>query len=504
MQKKRDKEEREEIDHLKKYVLLLQSKLEEVTSPPYIAATVLDIGDKTVRVAVDNVGSFEVSSDKEVKEKIKKGSRVVLNEMTKAIVDFSEFSESGGATAIVEQVMESRLKVSAEGRTYLVLNGLEQVKAGDEVLLDPSANLAVERFAKNKTKYDLEEVPEAPWENIGGLEETIRQIKQEIEDPFTYKDVYARYGRKPARGILLYGPPGCGKTLVAKSIAYNLSKITNKNCGDKTKGRFINVKGPEILDKWVGNSEANIRRIYQTAREVAEETKNPVVIFIDEAESVLKTRGSGISTDIYDSIVPQFLSEMDGMSEQSNVITILATNREDILDPGVLRDGRVDKKIQVPRPGKRGCGEIFEIYLKSKPLQPKIFGKQTVPEVSERLSEFIYEDDNLVYKVVSAKDGNLVGKFTYKNLISGALIKGIVDRASTYAIEREIKSGDCDRGISQGDLEKAMHKEFKENTGFAQVLVKDDWEDVFGAQGKMYQDAQRNGYLILENVLQKR
>lgn len=481
-----------ELEEAKKTILLMQEELEAVTKPPYIAGTVLEIGDETVRVSVDNLGTYEVSSDKKIKKDVKKGSRVVLSSMTKAVVGYSEFDMLGGEIASVEEVVGDRLKISRKGEMSFVLTAVEDVKAGEDILLDPSGVIAIEKLEKKKTRYDLEEIPEAPWNKIGGLENTIVKIKEEIEDPFVHKDIYAKYGKKPAKGILLYGPPGCGKTMIAKSIAYNLAQIGDSK---EKKGRFIRINGPEILDKWLGNSEANIRRIYESAREIASKFDYPVVVFIDEAESVLKVRGSGISTDIYDSIVPQFLSEMDGINSKDNVITVLATNREDILDPALLRDGRVDKKIKVPRPNQQGATEIFRIYLKDKPVQKGSFGKKDYNEVAEELANRIYDDNNVAYNVVSSKHGS-IGTFTYKNLISGAMIKGIVDKASSYAIGREISGGTS--GLSEKDLEKAVQEEFRENTDFAQTLVKDDWEDVFGAQGKQYHDAFRQGYLMLE------
>ncbi|MBI2045364.1 AAA family ATPase [Candidatus Pacearchaeota archaeon] len=489
----------EEIREMRKTILLMQEELEGLKKPPFMPGTVLDVGQRAARISMDGGGIYEIPADEGLKRKVKRGSRVVLNPVTKSVIGYSEFASLGGEVATIDEVLDDRLRVQNKGESRIVLNSVEGVKPGDEVMLDPSKAVAVKGFSRKKTRYALEEVPIAPWTNIGGLEETIAKVRQEIEEPFIHRKVFERYGRKPVKGILLYGPPGCGKTMIARSIAYNLAQVNKEKRATNANGHFIKINGPEILDKWVGNSEANIRRIYGAAREAGSENGSPVVVFIDEAESVLKTRGSGISTDIYDSIVPQFLSEMDGLNEHNNVITVLATNREDIIDPAILRDGRVDRRIKVPRPNQKGTSEIFQIYLRDKPMQKTSKGKVVDPaDLSKKLAEGIYDDENIVYAVVHPVNG-VLGNFQYRDFISGAMIEGIIDRASTYAIQREIKGEKT--GISQEDLERSIEEEFMEHTDFAQTLVRDDWEGVFGGQGRQYQKACAQGYLILENML---
>lgn len=490
----------DKLEEAQKTILLLQDEVNKLSSPPYMSGTILDISKKTTRISIDGQGIYEIPSDEAWKAKAKRGLRVILNPMSKAIIGYSEFNSLSGEIAIVDEVLKDRLRVQNKGESYIVLNSIEGVKPGDEVMLDPSKVLALERFSKKKTRYSLEEVPEAPWSNIGGLEGTITQIKQEVEDPFVHRKVFKKYDRKPVKGILLYGPPGCGKTMIGKSIAYNIAQISKDAKGKKSNGHFIKINGPEILDKWVGNSEATIRRIYESARESAQENESPVVVFIDEAEAVLKTRGSGISTDVYDSIVPQFLAEMDGLNGHSNILTVLATNREDILDPAVLRDGRVDRRIKVSRPSQEGAAEIFQIYLAGKPLQGSS-KKGIIQEVSARLASNIYDDKNIIYAVVHPAQG-VLGNFNYRHLVSGAMIKGIVDRASSYAIQREIAKGK--KGISSADLNRSVNDELAEHAGFSQTLVRDDWEDVFGSQGRQYQRSSMQGYLVLENMLKNK
>ena len=483
---------------LEKVVLVLEEEVKRLSSPPYITGTILDLGKKTAKVAIDGTDqAYEVVADAKIKEKLKRGARIVLNPKTQAIIDYSEFTTDTGELAIVDEATNGKLRVNVKGEPRIILSAIEGVKAGDEVLLDPSGKLAISKSDNKKTKYHLEEVPNAPWTNVGGLEEVIGKIQDEIEQPFLHQEVYAKYGRKPAKGILLYGPPGCGKTLIAKSIAYNLAKLTTGKEG-KINGHFISIKGPEILDKWVGNSEANIRRIYQTARETAQETNSPVVVFIDEAEAVLKTRGTGISSDVGDTIVPQFLAELDGINGNGNVVTVLATNREDILDPAVVRDGRIDRKVKVPRPSKEGAREIFNLYLEGKPLQGLPILRKSVEAISKEITDQIYDSEKIAYNVISPRDGFL-GSFSYRHLISGAMIKGIVDRACGYAIKREIENK-RKSGLTREDLEQAAEEEFSDNLGFSQSLVKDDWQDVFGEKGRYYQDLAHQGYLVLEKA----
>lgn len=481
---------------MKEYIALLESELERLSAPPYVGATILEIGKKTARVGIDGIGIHEVALPddkglrKEMRQNLQSGSRVTVNPQSKAVIDFSEFNPQDGITAVVEELSKTRVKVSQRGETKYVLNSVDGLKPGDEVLLDPSEIMVRERISSRKTKYSLEKVQKAPWSDIGGLESTIEQIRDEVETPFVHKEVYTRYGRSPAKGILLYGPPGCGKTMIAKSIAYNLAQLI----GNGEDAHFINVKGPEILDKFVGNSEANIRRIYATAREIANGA--PVVVFIDEAESVFKSRGTGISTDVYDSIVPQFLAEMDGLNGNANIITILATNREDIIDSAVLRDGRVDRKIRVPRPDKSGATQIFGIYLKDKPIQSKGL-LRTTPDLAKAAVEAIY-DEKTPALYATVKDES-IGSFYNRHFVSGAMIKGMIDRATGYAIKREISTGKKG-GLTPEDLSQAFSEEMNETTAFTQSLVKDDWIDVFGAKGRNYHDLCSRGYVLLERA----
>ncbi|HLC56176.1 MAG TPA: AAA family ATPase [Candidatus Nanoarchaeia archaeon] len=484
-----------EYEEMQTTILLLEEEVNRLREPPYKAGTVLQLGKKTVRLIVDGGSFIEVAmpSDKglsaEIRKKLRSGARVILNGAG-AIVDYSEFDKTiCGEITTVDEINCDRLRVNVRGEPRMVLNTLKDVKVGDEVQLDLSGLLVTERFDRKKTRYVLEKIPQAPWNNIGGLEKAICDIRGEIEEPFLHRDIFNRYGQGPAKGILLYGPPGCGKTMIAKSIAYNLAKLTGNGAG-----HFISVKGPEILDKFVGNSEANIRRIYGAARDEAKESNVPTVVFIDEAESIMKARGSGISTDVYDSIVPQFLAEMSGLNGGDyEVVTVLATNREDIIDPAILRDGRVDIKIRIPRPDRKGAEQIFKIYLKDRPMRGLMAStKGLVEEIVER----IYDDETAAYNIISPT--GIIGSFGYQNLISGAMIKGIIDRGCKSAIRREIEGGK--KGLEKEDLYRAVKEKFDENSEFTQALVRDDWEVVFGGEGKQLYEMYRHGHLHLQKA----
>jgi len=479
-------EQKDEIGELEKENMILRGEIERLSKPPFRGAYVLEIGEDTARVAVEGDGVYEVSlpadqgPTRDLRRKLEKGVRVVVNSKEKAIVELSEFGQVGTEIGTVDEIDEDKVRVSLGGSQKFIDNAIMDLKKGDEVLVDPTGTTTVERFDRTQNDFLLEDIPVAPWENIGGLEGTIQEIRDEIELPYLNPEVFERYGRNPIKGILLYGPPGCGKTMIAKSIAYTVSRANGKAAG-----KFINVKGPEILEKWVGNAEAKIRRIYQSARESSAETGAPTIVFIDEAEAVMKKRGSGISTDIYDSIVPQFLAEMSGVNGNDNVITVLATNREDVMDPAIIRADRIDRRIKVSRPDRDGTRDIFRIYLKDKPFREG----QLAEGISEELTDRIFDEESVVYTVHTPQGAQ--GEFLYKHFVSGAMIKGIVDRGVGYAIKREIQGGE--KGLTFEDLGNALEQEFVGNTDFSQSLVEDDWESIFGHEGKAYQAAHRQG-----------
>lgn len=493
----------ERLEEQQKEIEARDVEIAALKAPPYLTGTVINIGEEHAKISVDGQGTFEIPVESVKVSGAEVGVKVILNRENLAVLEHSEFPESNGELAIAEEILDNkRLKALVKGETHIVFYNPEkgEIKAGDDLLLDGSKSLVLESFKKRGNKHGLEEVEDMPWTKIGGLESTIQSIREEIENPLLHKDVYAKYGRKPIKGALLYGPPGCGKTMLAKAIAYNLSRLFVEE-GKEVKGHFLKVDGPEILDKFVGNSEANIRRLYATAREVSEEDETPVVVFIDEAEAILKGRGTGISTDVYDSIVPQFLAEMDGLNGQANILTLLATNREDILDPAVLRDGRIDRRIKIPRPSQVGAEQIFNIYLKDKPLEKikeDLDQIETAKAFSGMLTEAIYDRNNIAYSVVAPAKGE-TAVFRYSNLISGAMIKGIVDRAVSYAISREI-SEKGENYVTLKDLERATNEEFLAHKGFHQSIVKSDWEDVFGVgKGKQLEELCKSGQIVLES-----
>ncbi|VVB78887.1 VCP-like ATPase [uncultured archaeon] len=494
--------ESRENEQLKRRVILLEgeiNRLKELALPPYIPGTVLETGNKTARVVQDNKEVYEVSLHPKLKGKVRRGTRIVLHSQTKAIINYSEFKTVSGEVYFVEENVGDRLKIrNSKGDFSVILSSLEGLKSGDEIMLDPSGSIALEKLPRRKSKYTLEKVDDSPWEKVQGLEDTIQKIRFEIEFPYVHKEIFEKHKRKPAKGILLSGPPGCGKTLIARTIAYNL------NSEARTKGKpyenFLCINGPEIFDKFLGNSEGNIRLMFRTAGEVAAQSEYPVIILFDEADSVFKTRGTGVSTDIYDSIVPTLLTEMDGLVAHKNIIVILATNREDVIDPAVLRDGRIDKKIKVPRPNKHGAKNIFKLYLDGMDFDKNLINGNSIDSIADYLTNAIYEDETPIYEVRNPSSGEILGSFGRKHLMSGALIRGLVNRADQYSIEREINGGK--EGITKGDFERALYEGFLENSGFSQMLVLDDWEDVFGSEGKDYQKSCNNGIFTLVNSYQ--
>src|SRR3989338_3799995 len=316
-------------------------------------------------------------------ETLKHGQELVLNEGLN-VIEAKGFGVKGEIVVAKEELDDERVIVTVRmDETAVAIKAVplrgQKVKPGDLLMMDPATSYLLERMPKSEVEdLILEVVPDISYENIGGLSPQIANIKENIELPFTPigRAQYIKMKLTPPKGVMLFGPPGCGKTLIAKAIARSIADRLSKETGENVKGFFINVKGPEILNKYVGESERKIREIYLKAKEKAS-SKSPVIVFIDEADSVLRTRGAGISSDVEITIVPQFLAELDGVETIENVITILASNRHDLIDPAVLRPGRIDLKIKIDRPDKCGAAEIFAIYATpTLPLHQKYFDEK--------------------------------------------------------------------------------------------------------------------------------
>ena len=379
------------------------------------------------------------------------------------------------------------LVVEAEGG-----EGTRKLRPGDSLMIDAKAGYALERIPKAEVEdLVLEEVPDVDYEDIGGLRRQIEQIRDAVELPFLHKELFREYSLRPPKGVLLYGPPGNGKTLIAKAVANSLArKIAEANGDDahEAKSYFLNIKGPELLNKFVGETERHIRLIFQRAREKASEG-TPVIVFFDEMDSIFRTRGSGVSSDVETTVVPQLLSEIDGVEGLENVIVIGASNREDMIDPAILRPGRLDVKIKIERPDAESAVDIYSKYLTPDlPLHPDDLAEfdgdrqACVDGMIQRVVERMYAetDDNRFLEVTYANGDKEIMYF--KDFNSGAMIQNIVDRAKKYAIKAFLDTGQS--GLRISHLLDSILDEFSENEDLPNTTNPDDWARISGKKGE--------------------
>jgi proteasome-associated ATPase len=368
----------------------------------------------------------------------------------------------------------------------------ETLRAGDSLLLESRSGYVYERIPKAEVEeLILEEVPDISYHDIGGLAGQIEQIRDAIELPYLHADLFKEHQLKPPKGVLLYGPPGCGKTLIAKAVANSLAKqVAARSADEVTPGKsfFLNIKGPELLNKYVGETERHIRLVFQRAREKASEGM-PVIVFFDEMDSIFRTRGSGVSSDVENTIVPQLLSEIDGVEGLENVIVIGASNREDMIDPAILRPGRLDVKIKIERPDAEAAKDIFSKYLKkSLPLHPDDMAanggspQATVEAMIQRTVERMYteSEENRFLEVTYANGDKEV--LYFKDFNSGAMIENIVARAKKMAIKQYLDIGQ--KGMRVAHLLAACVDEFSENEDLPNTTNPDDWARISGKKGE--------------------
>jgi proteasome-associated ATPase len=414
------------------------------------------------------------------------GQHVVLNEAFN-IVEPSGFVSRGEIASIVDFIADNRAIVlghTDDERVVTLAEPLrrDRLKVGDNLLYDPRTHYAFEKLPKSAVEeVVLEEIPDVTYDNIGGLGE-------QIELPYLYPDVFAEHQLLPPKGILLYGPPGCGKTLIAKAVANSLAKSVGQRTGREATPYFLNVKGPELLNKYVGETEHKLREVFKKARDKASEDI-PVVIFFDEMDSLFRMRGSGISSDMEATVVAQFLSEIDGVESLKNVIVIGASNRQDLIDPAVLRPGRLDLKIKVNRPDAEAAAEIFSKYLLADlPFHTEAeekYGSDPEKIVSGMIADTIdhmykTSEENKFLEVTYAKGEREI--FYFKDFASGAMIQNIVSRAKKRAVKRAIENNE--RGIRLDDLFDSVNEEFKENEDLPNTTNPDDWARISGRKGE--------------------
>jgi len=428
-------------------------------------------------------------------EELLRGQEVMLNEALNVVLALS-FERQGEVVMLKELLADGEralvLGQTDQERVVMLAESLadEPLKAGDSLLLESRSGYVYERIPKSEVEeLVLEEVPDIDYSDIGGLSGQIEQIRDAVELPFLHKDLFKEHQLRPPKGVLLYGPPGCGKTLIAKAVANSLAKKVAEVTG-KPDGRayFLNIKGPELLNKYVGETERHIRLIFQRAREKASEG-TPVIVFFDEMDSIFRTRGSGISSDVETTIVPQLLSEIDGVETLENVVVIGASNREDMIDPAILRPGRLDVKIKIERPDAEAARDIFGKYLRTDlPLHEDDLAEHggsreaTVAAMIQRTVERIYteEEDNRFLEVTYANGDKEV--LYFKDFNSGAMIENIVSRAKKMAIKDFLENGG--KGLRLQHLMAACIDEFKENEDLPNTTNPDDWARISGKKGE--------------------
>jgi len=476
-------------------ILALKEEVEKLTAPPSGFGVFLSVNDDgTVNISSGG-RKLRVNVHPEIDPKsLLPGQELMLNEALN-VVEACAYEIQGEVVSLKEMLGVDRALVignADEERVVQIGEPLRNrtLRAGDALLLDARSGFVLEHLPKPEVEeLILEEVPDISYMDIGGLASQIDQIRDAVELPFLHADLFAEHQLKPPKGILLYGPPGCGKTLIAKAVANSLAKQVAEMTG-RPSGRsyFLNIKGPELLNKYVGETERQIRLIFQRAKEKSNEGV-PVIVFFDEMDSIFRTRGSGVSSDVENTIVPQLLSEIDGVEQLKNVIVIGASNREDMIDPAILRPGRLDVKIKIERPNKEAAGDIFSKYLLATlPLATDVVEtaggdreaalQRMIRETVDRM--YSDADENRFLEVTYANGDKEV--LYFKDFNSGAMIENIVSRAKKMAIKRFLKTGE--KGIKTVDLNAAVTDEFKENEDLPNTTNPDDWARISGKKGE--------------------
>ncbi|MEM9562991.1 MAG: proteasome ATPase [Actinomycetota bacterium] len=479
----------------REHIAALREEVDKLTQPPSAYGTLLGVNSDGSADIYSSGRKMRVEAHPAIDaDELVRGVEVVLNESLN-IVKVRQ-PEKSGEVVTVKEMFPDGLRAFIVGRAdeekvvelaeHLIGTG---VRAGDSMLLDSRSSVLIEKLPKAEVEeLVLEEVPDVSYDDIGGLDTQIETIVDAVELPFLHADLFAEHQLPAPKGILLYGPPGCGKTLIAKAVANSLAKKVAELSGDQeARSFFLNIKGPELLNKYVGETERQIRLIFQRAREKSDEGW-PVIIFFDEMESLFRTRGSGISSDIESTIVPQLLAEIDGVETLKNVIVIGASNREDLIDPAILRPGRLDVKIKIERPDVDSAKSIFGNYLtKDLPIhedeiRTHVELESALVAMIERTVEFMYRsDDDTRFLEVTYQNGDKEILY-FRDFASGAMIENIVRRAKKLAIKRFLDTGE--KGIVTDDLMVSVTQEYKEHEDLPNTTNPDDWAKISGKKGE--------------------
>ena len=481
----------------REHISALRDEVDKLTQPPSAYGTLLGRNEDGTVDVFSGGRKMRVALHPEIEsEELSRGQEVVLNESLNVVL--SRVGDGTGEVVTIKEVLAGGLRALIVGRAdeervvELATEMIDQpLKSGDTALMDSRSGLLVERLPRPEVEdLVLEEVPDITYEQVGGLDEQIEQITDAVELPFVHQDLFAEYQLPAPKGILLYGPPGCGKTLIAKAVANSLaSKVADMSSDREARSYFLNIKGPELLNKYVGETERQIRLVFQRAREKSAEGW-PVIVFFDEMESLFRTRGTGISSDMESTVVPQLLAEIDGVETLRNVIVIGASNREDLIDPAILRPGRLDVKIKIQRPDADAACAIFSRYLTSElPIAAEMVeglgggdpDKAIQAMIEQTVTEMFLEEERNQFLEVTYQNGDKEIMY-FKDFASGAMIENVVRRAKKLAIKRLLAGGAP--GIHVTDLLKSVNQEYREHEDLPNTTNPDDWAKISGKKGE--------------------